>query len=181
MKYKKTAFLSLILGLFFVNLLYAGEYKRIDPREIQVDKSSLNGQKVTFEDVFLGCSSTENHYLPRFKNYIAVNTKKAGTCYLEKKDKDMIMDIENGNTIIVYGKIEGWNPGHGIRYDFFANNIKKVSSAEKSDSDRKSHKAKIRFNFGGKEYEMAEGKIYKLKCPDSGRDIEVSFTIQENP
>ena len=130
MKYKKAVFLGLVLGVFFLNVLYAAEakYKSINPKELKIDKESLKGKNVMFKDIFIGCTSYASDMgknLPRFKNYFSFNTGNAGMCFLEKKHKDLIMDLKRGDMIIIYGKVDSWNPGPGPRYDFFVDKIEK--------------------------------------------------------
>jgi len=178
MGYKKLVFLGLMLGLFFVNVLYATEYKTIKPKELQIDKKSLEGKKLMFQDILWGYADigqVGSGQLPKLRKYIFFRTRSAGICLLKKENKALLMDIDEGDKIIVYGQVKSWNVGYGLRYDFFVDNIKEVSSGEKPYPERRMRELKIMLNFAGKDYELKERKIYKLKCPHTGKNIELSF------
>ena len=131
MRHKRAVFLGLLLGAFFVNVLYAGEYKDINPKELLIDKASLKGKKVMFQDEFirlLGDAQNLARYLPEFKEYIAFYTKNAGSCYVKKEYKELVMKLERGDKIIVYGKVDSFSLEHSPeRYVFFVDKMKRVS------------------------------------------------------
>ena len=135
MRHKRAVFFGLLLGVFFVNVLYAGEYKDINPKELLIDKASLKGKKVMFQDEFirlLGDAQNLARYLPRFKKYISFYTKNAESCYVEKEYKELVMKLERGDKIIVYGKVDSFSLEHSPeRYVFFVDKMERVSDKNK--------------------------------------------------